>query len=117
MTKQEIIETLKKEIAKGEYQMAGCLAVPLDFLKSILKELEGDGWISVEDRLPEDEKNVFAILNGKLCIMNYMSYSDSGITYKVWGYVYDSIEGDAEYDDNYLPTHWQPLPTPPKNQQ
>ena len=42
MTKQEIIETLKKEIVKGEYQMAGCLAVPLDFLKYILKELEGD---------------------------------------------------------------------------
>lgn len=72
-------------------------------------------WISVEDRLPENENNVLAVLDGQTCIMSYFDFQENGETFKVWGYVYDGINGDGEYDDNYNPTHWQPLPTPPKH--
>lgn len=75
-------------------------------------------WVSVDERLPEDENNVFAILDGELCIMSYFSFQENGETNKFWGYVYDGIDGDAIYDDDYYPTHWkpilnQPLPIPP----
>ena len=72
-------------------------------------------WISVDDRLPENENNVLAVLDGQTCIMSYFDFQENGETFKVWGYVYDGINGDGEYDDNYNPTHWQPLPTPPKH--
>ncbi len=72
-------------------------------------------WISVKDRLPKHENNVLAVLDGQLCIMTYFSFKENGETIMVWGYVYDGINGDGEYDDNYYPTHWMELPMPPSN--
>ena len=73
-------------------------------------------WISVEDRLPETEDNVLAVLEGQLCIMSYFAFKENGETQMVWGYVYDGINGDGIFDDNYCPTHWMPLPEPPKTE-
>lgn len=70
-------------------------------------------WIGVEERLPETPDNVLAILDGEVCVMAYFDFIDGGSTYKVWGYAYDGISDAAVYDDNYKPTHWQPIPTKP----
>ena len=67
-------------------------------------------WISVEDKLPEHDNNVLAILNGNMEIMAYCNIHEDGETFKVWHIVYDGLQGDPIYDDNYEPTHWQPLP-------
>jgi hypothetical protein len=71
------------------------------------------GWISVNENLPEHEKNVLAVLDGQVCIMNYFSFQENGEKNKVWGYVYDGINGDGIFDDNYYPTHWMDIPCPP----
>ena len=73
-------------------------------------------WTSVSELLPEHENNVLAVLNGQVCIMAYFTIRDSGEYCKVWGYVYDGINGDGLYDDNYHPTHWMEIPKPPKKQ-
>jgi len=70
-------------------------------------------WISVDERLPETPDNVLAVLNGQVCIMSYFLFTENGETNKVWAYVYDGINGDGVFDDNYYPTHWMPIPQPP----
>ena len=72
-------------------------------------------WIKVTERLPEVEHNVLAVLDGQVCIMAYFWFHESGEKYQVWGYSYDGVNGDAIFDDNYYPTHWMPLPEPPKD--
>lgn len=72
-----------------------------------------DGWISVKEKLPEHENNVLAVLDGQVCIMNYFPFEENGEITQVWGYVYDGINGDGIYDDNYNPTHWMEIPSPP----
>jgi hypothetical protein len=72
-----------------------------------------NNWISVDNKLPKHENNVLAVLGGEVCIMNYLSFKENGETYKVWGYVYDGINGDGIFDDNYYPSHWMEIPKPP----
>jgi hypothetical protein len=71
------------------------------------------GWISVNEKLPEHENNVLAVLDGQVCIMRYFSFQENGEVKMVWGYVYDGINGDGIFDDNYYPTHWMDIPCPP----
>ncbi len=80
-----------------------------------MKVSEASGFISVKDRLPETEDNVLAILDGKVCVMRYFSMEENDETYMVWGYVYDGLDGDAIYDEDYYPTDWMPIPKKVKN--
>lgn len=73
---------------------------------------EQSPWISVEERLPDHENNVLAVLDGKVCVMAYFSFKHDGGTIKVWGYVYDGLDGEAIYDHDYEPTKWMEIPTP-----
>ncbi len=69
-------------------------------------------WISVKDKLPEHEGNVLAVLDGEVCIMAYQLLSDSdGTFWWAWCYVYyGGLQGDAEWEDHYEPTHWMEIP-------
>lgn len=74
-----------------------------------------NNWISVKERLPEiiDGKdyseNVLAVINNTLFIMCYC-FIDNGW---VWTNCYGNIEEEGIFDDDYYPTHWQPLPELP----
>lgn len=108
-------DKLEKELA-FEKQNATDFASKADHYRNLLSESKKNyavAWISVEERLPEDEHNVLAVLDGKVCVMAYFSFWENGERIMVWGYSYDGVNGDAIFDDNYYPTHWQPLPTAP----
>ena len=83
-------------------------------------------WISIEDRLPELERPVWMYVDNRI-----MMGCRSEIEYKTWlwcrlhdipyysehykdmyGYPWDF---DPISDDDYQPTHWMPLPEPPKD--
>ena len=75
-------------------------------------------WISVEDRLPDNDTPVLVItaINPNR-IFAAMRYEDSD------GWLWGQIHGyncclnnpdDYEFDDDYEYTHWQPLPEPPE---
>ena len=89
-------------------------------IQSLKTITPNNGWISVEDRLPEMitgkeySENVIVWLNEERKIMNYALLPDdnNNLCY-AWCMVYDGLDGDAEFDDNYYPTHWQPLPPKP----
>ncbi len=78
-------------------------------------------WISVKDRLPEIKKGqitserVFAWCDNMFLIMAYAKLGvHEGLPVYAWCNCYGEIDGRAEFDDNYSPTHWMPLPPPPK---
>ena len=66
-------------------------------LLTAIDALEQDnGWISVKDRLPEPKAMVLAhCTNGRMLTVGY-------------------FDKDLEYLTSGRVTHWQPLPTPPK---
>jgi hypothetical protein len=66
------------------------------------KQSENNGWISVEERLPQDHLNV--IVHTTDCETTIAWYSLSN---ECW------MQGCNFYEYNV--THWQPLPEPPKN--
>lgn len=75
-----------------------------------------DTWVSIksEDDLPKDDKNVLVMIDGEMQIMCLSTIKENGVSSKVWCMVYDGLDGDGIYDDNYYPTHWMPLPTHPQ---
>lgn len=79
----------------------------------------GFGWISVEDRTPAPIKgkdwseNVLAFCEGRLMVMAYCWLTDGENSGWTWCNCYGDINGDPEFDDEYSPTYWMPLPTPP----
>jgi hypothetical protein len=89
--------------------------VAIEAAKQVIESLQQSEWVSVEDRLPETGENVFAVLDGEVCVMAYFDFNHDGEVIKVWGYSYDGINGDAHYDDNYEPTHWKSIDLTPPN--
>lgn len=74
--------------------------------------------IDVNERLPEIKNkkydcsdNVLVWCNDELMVMCYcFIYDNDNIGGYVWCNCHGIIDGDAEFDDNYYPTHWMHLP-------
>ena len=66
------------------------------------------GWVSVKDRLPENEQ--YVMLWTKTGVMKYAKYLDNE-PHRPW-ITYDE-DGSIRAWDNVV-THWMPLPEPPK---
>ena len=104
----------------GLHMGIGCKTILLrdaqDYLKEIrrsaarievmAKQLESaqPKWISVEERLPEPDKNVLTLENRKRVRIGY--YSEDC---EEW-----VINDMVAYDEDI--THWMPLPEPPKEE-
>jgi hypothetical protein len=81
-------------------------------------------WISVSERTPDliegkdYSENVLVVYNGRLEVMSFgygqceFENGEEGYGW-FWANCYGDIHGDADWDDDYRPTHWQPLPQPP----
>lgn len=74
-------------------------------LEEAIKELKKNNWISVDDRLPEDEERIliFVALEGHESVQLDTCYEDGGYIHLDSGYAFG-----AEV------THWMPLPEPPE---
>lgn len=68
----------------------------------------GEGWVSVDERLPDEICNVLVFKgNGKIVEMSYHAPFDSGRRiFQWWGF--------GKWNDQHSQiTHWMPLPPPP----
>ena len=73
-------------------------------------------WISVHDRLPENDDTVFVMLDYYQADMDgpdVVGLSSSG-EYDTGSLVDGAVLADHFNDDDVDVTHWMPLPTPPK---
>lgn len=64
-------------------------------------------WISVKDRLPRDGEDVLAYMRGGLSLLTFISLQDP--KGGVWMELGMELIG--------APTHWMPLPDPPKEKE
>jgi hypothetical protein len=80
-------------------------------------------WIEITKELPkfidgkDYSENVLVWNNNELEIMTYCKgYDDNNEWGYYWANADKKIDGDAEWDDNYAPTHWMPLPQEPNKE-
>ncbi len=103
---EKILEEIKHEAMTnkeiGRKQCEG-MARAMNIIRSHMDEAENDGWISVDERLPEEKTEV-------LCCF------EDGIVQTLWQDW--KRDGFGDYlDDDLNPTQviaWQPLPAPYK---
>lgn len=69
-----------------------------------------DKWISVEDRLPEQDTPVLITQHEYVDVLK-QRYFDVCV-YLDGGWI--DPHADSDYIEVYEPTHWMPLPEPPK---
>ena len=79
-----------------------------------------DGWIAVGERLPEMDVPVWLYEGGTLYIGARGDGEDGWLWGKCYSIPYARHDGsfdmsDCEQDDDYQPTHWQPLPPAPRS--
>ena len=75
-------------------------------------------WIKVSEKLPDLDVPVWLYEAGRIYLGGRVE--DDGW---LWAQCYGQIwwtsnpgwKGDLESDDDYAPTHWMPLPEPPKD--
>lgn len=120
---QELEKILEKIIKKSfcveirEYESE--TVVLLDDVEEILEKHMNDGWIPVEERMPEDDVNV---------LITYADIDDDqyvGIDITNYGYAYlggnklDFKEWRSPFEyfgSNYKVVAWRPLPEPYKQE-
>ena len=79
-------------------------------------------WINSKERLPDEYEAVWMRFDNNTMFIGCISYAGDPEGW-LWCNSYGTFwwddkkarwECDAEADDQYLPTHWMPLPEPPK---
>ena len=100
---KQTMKPTKEEIKKASKDCSDDLFEQVAFREGanfVLDQI-GDGWISVEERLPENSDMVL-VFNGT--DMDFGVYSDGWILY------FDHLRSVRKW----LVTHWQPLPQKPR---
>lgn len=76
-------------------------------------------WVSVKDKLPEENETVWAYnINDKFIALACLVYVDGWLWAVSNGSIYTdrgNIISECELDDEYEFTHWIPLPKVPIN--
>lgn len=81
------------------------------FIEPASPSVKAEGWVSVEDGLPEDGEDVLCISKSINCPV-LANYNNSAFEVKKYPCPSDRVL-IAYWEDV---THWQPLPNPPKQQ-
>lgn len=106
---EKIIQELQEAVDLGDAPKRGPFAVfvrkeylveAIDLLRTHQDNQQGDGWVSVKDRLPEFTGHYL------LCITN----TENSVAVVVSGVYFN----DSKSFDFANVTHWRPLPEPPK---
>ena len=75
------------------------------------------GWINVKERLPREKQEVLVniTLYGEKprIVVGMFFKATHGHPKDDWVFVYHRVDGSADLDSSEA-THWQPLPSPPK---
>lgn len=118
MTREEAIKVLERaEGYIGIHYINGvedpyinpCLLKAIDFAVAALREQEERRWIPVTERLPS-KSGCYVVIDGKYAsVLNYSS------RHQLFN-AFDDL--DPEYVERHaiMPTHWMPLPKPPKGE-
>lgn len=109
--KDKLIKKIKAEI---DAQAWSRMCMPADSLLEIIEDFEEEaqpdnGWISVEDRLPDKSQKVLVFYKAL--------GQENNIHNDVMATNWRTKKGDFIPCDGYKVTHWQPLPKPPKGEQ
>jgi hypothetical protein len=80
----------------------------------------GSGWIACDDRLPDLDEIVWLYQDG---IGMWVGGRADDADGWLWGNAYSSMwwngkkwDAELETDDDYHPTHWMQLPSPPNGE-
>jgi hypothetical protein len=90
------------DVEDGNYE-------PFRTFHAILNKLEPKGWISVDERLPENLERVLVNCEYGVTLAEFTKYNNGRTSW--W-----AIRSIGTYEDSMLATdvtHWQPLPPPP----
>lgn len=104
----ELIEMVRYSAGEYKYGIEAAKLVVID-APTVAKDINAPnngGWISVKDRLPEDETIVIAYVQHKIGWKRMFA----------WHGVYGWHSSDPDFDDkdsDYV-THWMPLPENPE---
>lgn len=84
----------------------GVLPLAIQALREQLaREQRTEGWVSVDERLPEDMGRYLVVSDGCVYIMP-LKKNGLGTKYFECGRIFDVVSSNV--------THWRPLPNPPK---
>lgn len=100
---QEIIDDVVATSNSRE-EVARRLSSWVESLAALRSPEQGEAgqWISVKDRLPDNDRNVIV----------FTKYKYRGVGCLVAGYWYLSIAPETDQEEGVI-THWQELPAPP----
>ena len=104
--KEKLVELLNNSFAE-QYEKRGLLTAPHTATDLIAHGVTVQEWISVKDRLPE--VRVPVLTYGRKGAVGIGFTQPTSVTADGKVYFY------ARYGDS-LPTHWMPLPQPPKGE-
>lgn len=96
---EKILEEIKSSSVYSETKYGyGAMCVPVGAIERILRNHMNDGWIPVEERLPEDGTYI-CTLDGELCGLEEPFTGMCGIEKGIW-------------DEPDCVIAWRPLPEP-----
>ncbi len=108
-------ETSKEALLPYAYDSHQRRKVVDEACRIAVDELRKQQWISVKDRLPEQELQQ-AINENRACFDIEVIVMIAGALYPTVLF-YNGVEFTDGQDNIYAVTHWQPMPEPPKERE
>ena len=114
--RKSLIEALRDAVKRADMYESGIVKMSTEVAEMVIEAIQGPGWISVEERLPEDDVHVLCRIE-QLCDYPDEHKFDVPSHYVCEGYCdnrrwYVRIAPDIRMMKKV--THWMPLPEGPQ---